>query len=256
MSTRFLIPSSDPDLLEKATQVAETFAQTYIKPGIIGIAFLGAIARGYYDSNADIDIAFFKAPGADIPPPANYIHEQGLEIHSFLADYAQEVENPWEMAKRWAFSSHRMYYDPSGLISKLFEQKIPLQPEERKWLMIEGMTQSDWYMNTLPRLWIARGNLVSAQHMFDEGITYFFNALFGLNNQLVADVKWRYYCVEQLPRLPEQFHERIQEVFSLRAFTEADIERRRQAFLGMWQEILPQVEEEVGMPYQTFSEMV
>jgi hypothetical protein len=160
------------------------------------------------------------------------------------------------MAKRWAFSSHRIYYDPSGLMSKLFQEKIPLQPAERKWLMIEGMTQSDWYMNTLPRLWIARGNLISAQHMFDEGITYFFNALFGLNNELVADVKWRYYCVEQLARLPEQFHERIQEVFHMRAFTEEDIERRRLACMGMWQEVLPLVEAEVGMPYKTFAELV
>jgi hypothetical protein len=67
MSTKFLIQSSDPILLEKATQIAKEFAQKYVSDDIVGIVFLGAITRGYFDHSADIDIAIFKKRAADIP---------------------------------------------------------------------------------------------------------------------------------------------------------------------------------------------
>jgi hypothetical protein len=256
MSTLYNLPSSDPILLQKAAHIAETFASAYRCEGIVGIALLGALARGYFDAFADIDISIFTSPGAQVTIPGSYIQEQGFEIHCFLSDYAQEAAMPWDMAKRWAFSTHRIFYDPQGLLAELLEAKIVLQPEERKWLMIEGMAQSDWYANSLPGLWIARGSLISAHRMFDEGITFLLNALFGLNNQLVADVKWRYFCVEQLPILPRQFGERMREVMSPGAFSEADVERRRQAFVSMWEEILPLVEDEVQMRFDVFAKLV
>ncbi len=91
---------------------------------------------------------------------------------------------------------------------------------------------------------------------FSEGITMFLNALYGLNNALVADVKWRYYCAEQLPRLPARFSERLQEVLIVNAFSESDIERRRLTFMEMWQEVLPWVEAEVNLSYGAFSLLV
>ena len=66
MSTKFIIQSSDPNLLEKATRVAKEFAQQHINNDIVGIVFLGAVARGYFDRSADIDIAIFQKQGAVI----------------------------------------------------------------------------------------------------------------------------------------------------------------------------------------------
>ena len=60
MSTNFQIQSSNPKLLEKATKIAEELAQQFITDDIVGIVFLGAFVRGYYDNFADIDIAIFK----------------------------------------------------------------------------------------------------------------------------------------------------------------------------------------------------
>jgi hypothetical protein len=256
MSAHFTIPSSDPALLERATRLAEDFAGRYIGEGMVGVAFLGAVARGYFDAFADIDVVLYRETGADISIPENYIHEDGFEIHCWLSDYAAELEQPWDMPKRWAFSTHRIFYDPRGLVARLFAEKVPLRPDERRWLMIEGMSQSNWYIDTLPQLWAARGSLASAQHMFHEGLAHFYDALFGLNDALVADVKWRYYCAERLPVLPARFPERIAEVLCLRELTEAESERRRLAFMELWQEVLPLVEAEVGMPFEAFSLLV
>ena len=256
MSAKFSIQSSDPVLLEKAIRVAREFALQYQKEEIVGIVFLGAIVRGYFDASADIDIALFKKQGADFSPAIKYSKVEGLEIHCHLADYEDELTTPWDMAKRWTFSQGQIQYDPLGRISKLLEEKVPLRPEERRWLLMSGLALSEWYINRLTHLWVKRGNLISAHHMFDQGLNYFFDMLFAINNQLVADMKWRYYCAERLAQLPPHFQERIKDTMLLQAFTVEELERRQEAFMEMWRDMVPMVEQEVHMPYAEFSQLI
>jgi hypothetical protein len=253
MSTQFPIQSSDALLLERATQVAHAFARQYIRDDVAGIVFLGAIARGYFDHAADIDIGLFTEPGAAIALPSQFLKVDGLEVHCHLADYEGELAAPWNMAKRWTYAQAQIHYDPAGKIARLLAAKVPLQAEEKRWLLMSGLVLSEWYINRLTQLWVERGNLVSAHHMVDEGLDYFFSLLFGLNDQLVADVKWRYYCVERLPRLPLQFSERVQDVMLVRALSLEELARRKSAFMDMWGELQPLVEHEVQL---SFDEMV
>lgn len=256
MSQQFLIQSSDPSLLEKATQVAKEFAQQYVRDEIVGIVFLGAIARGYFDRLADIDIALFKKRASGISLATQYLKVEGFEIHCHLADYEDELNESWDMAKRWTFSQGQIYFDPQGRISKLLEDKVPLKPEEKRWLLMSGSALSEWYVNRLTQLWVERGNLISAHHMFAQGINYFFDMLFALNNELVADMKWRYYCAEKLQTLPRNFQQRIKETMILNAISLEELERRQKAFMEMWREMVPLVEQEVQMPYDEFSQLV
>ena len=256
MSTKFIIQSSDPVLLEKATQVAQDFVQPYMNANVVGIVFLGAIARGYFDRAADIDIALFKKQGSEIPLTDKFLHIDGFEVQIWLSDYKSELKALWDMPKRWTYSQGQIYFDPQGKIARLLEEKVPLRPEEKRWLMMSGLTLSEWYVNRLTQLWVERGNLISAHHMFDQGLTYFFDMLFGLNDQLVADMKWRYYCVEQLERLPHNFQEQIQEVMLLHSVSLEELERRRKAFMEMWEEMKPVAEEEVGMSFDEMLQVV
>jgi hypothetical protein len=256
MSTQFLIQSSDSSLLEKATRVAKEFAQRYIRDEMVGIVFLGAIPRGYFDHSADIDIALFKKQASEIFLPTQYLKVEGLEIHCHLADYEVELTESWDMAKRWTFSQGQIYYDPQDMISHLLEEKVPLRPEEKKWLLMSGISLSEWYINRLTHLWVERGNLISAHHMFTQGLNYFFDMLFALNDQLVADMKWRYYCAEKLLRLPPHFQEHIKETMILQAFSVEELDRRIRAFMAMWQDMLPIVEQELQMSYAEFSQLV
>jgi hypothetical protein len=256
MSTVFQIRSSDNSLLEQATRVASEFAQQYISDEIVGIVFLGAIVRGYFDPSADIDIALFKKQTSELSLPSQFLKVEGLEVHCHLADYESELTTPWNMAKRWTYSQGQIYYDPEGKIAHLLEQKVPLQPEEKKWLLMSGLTLSEWYINRLTQLWVERGNLISAHHMVDEGLNHFFNMLFAYNHQLVADIKWRYYCVERLPLLPSHFQDRIKDVMMLRLFSIEELERRKAAFMEMWREMLPVVEQEVQLSYDEIIQLV
>jgi hypothetical protein len=256
MSMQYSIPSSDPALLEKAARLARDFADQYTRDGIVGIVFLGAIPRGYFDLSADIDIALFKEHKADISLASQFLKVQGMEIHCHLADYESELTSSWDMPTRWTFSQGQIYYDPHGRISQLLADKVPLKPEEKKWLLMSGLCLSEWYINRLTDLWVQRGNITSAHHMFAQGLNYFFDMLFALNDQLVADMKWRYYCVEKLACLPAHFQEHLQETMLLQAFTVEELERRKSAFMQMWREMLPIIEQEVHMSYAEIIDLV
>jgi len=255
MSTQFLIQSSDQALLEKATKVAKEFAYQYISDDIVGIAFLGAIARGYFDHSADIDIALFKKKASEISIN-KFLRIDDIEVHCWLSDYESELTDQWDMSKRWTYSQGLIYFDPLEKMSQLIKEKVPLKPDEKKWLMMSGLTLSEWYINRLTHLWVERGNFISAHHMFDQGLNYFFEMLFGLNNQLVADMKWRYYCVEKLERLPHNFRERIISTMILHSFTMEELGRRQEAFMEIWGEMKPIIEEEVQMSYEEILQLV
>ncbi len=119
--------------------------------------------------------------------------------------------------------------------------------------MMSGLTLSEWYINRLTHLWVERGSLLSAHHMFNQGLIYFFDTLFGLNNELVADMKWRYYCVEQLERLPHNFKEQLRDTMILHSISMDELDRRQKAFMEMWREMQPIIEEQVHL---SFDEMV
>jgi hypothetical protein len=89
--------------------------------------------------------------------------------------------------------------------------------------------------------------------MFHQGLNFFFDMLFALNNELVPDMKWRYYCVEQLERLPHNFQERIKDTMIMHSTSMEELERRQAAFMEMWREMKPIIEQEVLM---SFDEMV
>ena len=256
MSTQFSIQSSDPALLEKATRVAKEFVRPFLREEVVGIVFLGAITRGYFDRSADIDIAIFKKQASAISLPKKFSKVEGLEVQCWESDYETELNAPWDMARRWTYSQGRIYYDPEGKIARLMQEKVPLTPEEGRWLLMSGFVLAEWYINRLTRLWVERGNIISAHHMFDQGLIYFFDMLFGMNHQLVADMKWRYYCVEKLEKLPEKFSERIQDIMTVHSFTLEELDRRKTAFMEMWREVQPAVERELKLTFDEMLEIV
>jgi hypothetical protein len=256
MTSQFKIPSSDQALLEKASRIAREFAGQYARPGIVGIVFLGAIPRGYFDSSADIDIALFKEHQASISLAGQFLKIEGMEVHCHLADFESELSAAWDMPKRWTYSQGQIYFDPHGRVAQLLAEKVPLQPDEKKWLLMSGLCLSEWYVNRLTDLWVQRGNITSAHHMPARGLDFFSDMLFALNDQLVPDMKWKYYCVEKLPRLPAGFQQHVQAAMLLHEFSVEELERRKAAFMTMWREMLPVIEGELGMSFEEINKLV
>jgi hypothetical protein len=122
--------------------------------------------------------------------------------------------------------------------------------------LLPGYTLSEWYINRLTRTWVERGNIISAHHMINQGLIYFYDMLFGLNNELVPDMKWRQYCVEQLERLPGYFKKRLRETMTLRSFSTRDLEKRISPFMDMWNEMKPIIEAETKMTLEEMEQVV
>jgi len=81
MRAEFQVQSSDAALLTNARRIAHEFAQQYIRDDIVGIVFLGAIARGYFDHAADIDIALFTTPTAELALPGLFLTVEEVMVH-------------------------------------------------------------------------------------------------------------------------------------------------------------------------------
>ncbi|MGB9718661.1 MAG: hypothetical protein ACPL4E_09535 [Thermoproteota archaeon] len=106
----------------------------------------------------------------------------------------------------------RAFYDPEGKVEKLIAEKVRLKESEKKWMIIEGVTQSKWYCNTVSESWVHRGEMVSAHRSVNLALEYLIKALFGLNNQLLPSEKWLVYRAQQLSWLPEGFNKILEEV--------------------------------------------
>jgi hypothetical protein len=87
MNIQFNLPSSNPNLLENASRIALETAKRYITEDVIGIVFLGAIARGYFDRSTDIDFAIFARKGSQFTLAQKFIQVEGLEVQFWWSEY-------------------------------------------------------------------------------------------------------------------------------------------------------------------------
>lgn len=62
--------------------------------------------------------------------------------------------------------------------------------------------------------------------------------------------------VEQLKRLPHNFQERIKDIMILHSVSMKELARRQIAFMDMWGEMKPVIEEEVQMSFDEMLQIV
>jgi hypothetical protein len=93
-----------------------------------------------------------------------------FEIHRCASSRDEELSASWDMPKRWRFSESIIHYEPEGMISRLLREKVPLRIEERRRLLISGITLTEWYIKRLTALWVDRGSIRSAHSMFDQSL--------------------------------------------------------------------------------------
>ncbi len=242
--------------LDEATNIAENFAKRFKRKGIVGIVFLGAIARGYFDKFSDIDISIFRRKQARIKAKEEEIVYKGFLIDYAISTYEEQLEEDWNMGARWAFSRAKIFYDPEEKIKNLLNKKVPLKAEEKRWLMIEGMTQSEWYCNMGSKLWIYRSDILSAHYSINNALDELLKALFALNNELIPSEKWKIYFSQNLRWLPKKFSKSLKEIILVKDFSIEELRRRRKALNYLWRQILPKAEKEIGMKFNEFAKLV
>src|SRR3989338_9618309 len=112
--------NSNKAMLRKERKIAETLAGKYIKRGSLGVVFLGALARGYFDEYADIDVIIIKSKKSKIPSERkDYFNKEGFELDYCVVNYEDLLAKKWEMEARWAYTQCLIYHDTNDRIKKL-----------------------------------------------------------------------------------------------------------------------------------------
>ncbi len=242
--------------LEKARSVAEEFSEKY-KKDALGIIFQGALARDYFDKFADIDIIVIGKKKLQMVPsvPRNAKYK-GFVIDYWTTSLKELKKKEWSMSMRWSLSEAIVYHDTNGIIKKLLKERAKFLKGERRWLMIEGTIQSEWFCNSMPELWVSRGDIVSAHAVFDKGMQHFYEALFAFNNCLVPYEKWRINYARKLPWVPKKFDEKLKEIYLVKSLSKKELERRKNAFMYIWNQFAPKIEKEVKLTIKEMDKMV
>ena len=174
----------------KALAAAKKFASRFKRKGVVGIVFLGAIARGYFDKFSDIDVIIFKRRNVRFRLKYEAeIEYEGFRVDYEITNYEDSARSKWDMEKRWAFSKALIFYDPESKIRRLINRKVPLKSKERMWMIIEGVTQSEWYANVISESWVYRGNIVSAHYSINAALEELLKAIFAINKELFPPKK-------------------------------------------------------------------
>ncbi|MEM0376643.1 MAG: nucleotidyltransferase domain-containing protein [Thermofilum sp.] len=224
MSTR----SDGQALLEAAMRVAEEISSAFVgKRGVVGIVYLGGLARGYFDVHSDVDIVVYKRRGARIGWPREKEYEYGgFAIDLEVRDYERDLYRRWSFEERWVFLHALVRYDPQGLVRRLFELKVPLSESERRRLLEEELAKARWSLSDVDA-WLHRGDPLSAHFVAITSLKHFLRALAVYNGIPPPPDKWLLHAVSSLEEKPPQLIQLAQDV--LVAPSLAELERKKAA---------------------------
>jgi len=212
-------------LLEEAEAVADEVASAFVgKRGVVGVVYLGALARGSFDRYSDIDIVVFKRRGVRLGWPREREYEyRGFTIDLEVRDYERELRRKWSMEERWVYLRSRIRYDPEGLVGELLRLKVPLTPRERDTVLAEELRRAEWSLGDVSA-WLHRGDLLSARYSAIVALRHLLRALAALNWEPPPPDKWLVHAALAAARRPQSLEELVSAVL-----TEGSIERGRAA---------------------------
>ncbi len=258
------------NIIELHERIAREFTEKLKKKkGVLGIVCLGSLGRGYADKFSDIDMTVFVSKGARIglaregelwvPLSESDARKYGIRevnIDWNMVEYEKALKAHWDPEAKWAYSQHKIFYDPQKKIRQLIRKKTVLSEKERKWLLMEGLEQSHYFCVRVPEKWVYRGDILAAHQSFCYGTDMLLQTLFALNKTPTPSEPWRLWCVKRLKQKPKGLERNLKEMLIVRDLSEQELERRKKAFLRVWEKLKPAVEKEVGRKWEDFRKIV
>jgi len=206
-------PAVGEGLLARAEEVAEEVASAFVgKEGVVGVVYLGALARGYFDEHSDVDIVVFKRRGARLgwPREAEYAY-RGFTIDLEVRCYERDLHRAWSFEERWSFLGARVRYDRDGLVRRLLELKVPLRAGERARALAEELRRASWSIGDVGA-WLSRGDAASARYAAVTALRHLLRALAALNWIPPPPDKWLVRVALGASLRPPHLRELVDEV--------------------------------------------
>lgn len=253
--------------IKKHRQIAETLtSQIAQHKGVVGMLYIGGLARGFADKHSDIDVIALlaekdenlrkklKQTGSDEQKRAGI--DIDLEVH-FFEDFKSRK---WTELNKWDFSQAEIVYDPEDRVKHLFKEKLKVP--KAFWLkrVVVFGEYLKWYccpseddVGTMVEAWVDRGDILSAHYCLNYSIDLMIKIIFALNKEYVPPQKWRIHYSYGLKWLPQGYEKLLIDAIAIKSFTKRDFQRRIKAVRKMWREMLLKIEEETGLTPATIS---
>ncbi len=227
--------------------------------GVIGMIFLGGLAREYADRYSDIDITVFvRKRDADLVKRMRAIVGEEEAISGFEADLEiHEVEEfeerEWTEMDRWELGNAEIVYDPEGRIKRLMEKGLTV-PEDF-WIdrIAACYTYLSWYccprkgLPTVAEICMERGDPVSAHHCVSYSIDLFMDLLFAINRKFVPPPKWKVSYCRELDWIPKDFDSKLRKAMIISNMTSEQLAQRLKALKSMWREVVQRIQKTTGL---------
>lgn len=228
--------------------------------GVAGIVIAGGLERGFADRHSDVDILVFLRKKSQVL--RNRILKLGseeqkssgvdvdLEVY-FLEDFRKRRMS--EILK-WDLYHMQVAFDPQGETKQLLRQKTKVPRSFWIRRIVVCSEYLKWYccppradVGTIAEAWVERGDMVSAHYCVNYGLDLIVDIVYALNREFVPPPKWKFFYSHSLRWLPNDYSRLLKEALRTSALSVKDLSRRLSALRGLWQEILPKIEEETGL---------
>ncbi len=246
-------------------RVAEELASSFKSiEGVIGIVFLGGIARGYADEDSDVDVSvFINVDDQQVRERLRAIaqgaqHSTGLDVDIEIHRAEDFFKRQWSEVDRWELGRAEIFYDPTGEIRRMFDAGGDVPDDFWTTKIVTCSTYLAWYscpqegQGCVAETWIRRGDLLSANYCIHYSLDLILELVFALNREFLPPPKWRVHYARNLEWIPEGFVDWIS-MSVPEAKSEDDLRRRLGAMRKMWPEILEKVKGETGLDSEAIS---
>jgi len=234
--------------------------------GVVGIAFLGGLVRGFADKFSDVDIVVLLATrnqplrkqlyALNSAMQKRFKTDIDLEVH-FLEDFKKQE---WDEIDRWEFSKAEIVYDPKGVAREVLDGKLKLPKDFWRERVVECAEYLKWYccppradVGTVAESWLERGDLLSAHYCLNYAVEMIVSIIFALNKEHLPAPKWRLFDSYHLKWQPRNHKKLISEAMKIKSFSVDDFNRRLIAIRKMWRDIVPKIEDKTGLTVNQLS---
>lgn len=251
----------------KFRRVADELVSRIVRfNNVVGVVYLGGLARGFIDKFSDLDITVFL--GMKDARLGTKIHKMGLNVtKQYGVDVDLEVHlldefKKWKLgeADRWYFASAEVVFDPKGEVRKVFEEKLKVS--ENFWFkrLVICSEYLRWYCcplkdeeDCMAEAWIERGDLVTAHYCLNYAVDLLLKTIFALNKEFLPAPKWRLFYSYRLKWQPKNYRKLVEKALHIKDFSATEFKRRLKAIRKLWQETIQKIEQETRLTRQQLS---
>ncbi|MEM3011177.1 MAG: nucleotidyltransferase domain-containing protein [Candidatus Bathyarchaeia archaeon] len=253
--------------IRKFRRVAEELVSSIVRfDNVVGVVFLGGLARGFVDKFSDLDITVFldrkdEQVGAQIHKIGLNLSKHynvGVDLEVHLLDEFRK----WKLgeADKWYFAGAEIVFDPKGEVRKVFEEKLKVSKSFWFKRLVICSEYIKWYCcplkeneDCVAEAWIERDDLVTAHYCLNYAVDLLLKIIFALNREFLPAPKWRLFYSYGLKWLPKGYKELVKEALCVKDFSASEFERRLKAIRTLWREVAQKIEQETGLKREQLS---